>query len=376
MSPVPIYREGENFYVPHFEVKIAGHFLPNDVLRDVSQVTYKDNVNEIDSFDLVVNNWDADRQTFKYEPTDTADLWDIFDPGKELELSMGYVGNAPLMLKGQITTLEPNYPENGVPTINVRGLNVLHKFRSKQHTWSWEKKKDSDIAAEIGKQKVSDDKPGINFRVKTDPKSRAAEDDEFVFMNNQFDIVFLLERARRHNYSVFLGKDAEGEFLNFGPSDQPRQPEYELVWGKSLTSFRPTLTTANQVSKVTVKGWDRRTSKPISFTAEFPKDCKLNADQTAVARAVGASEEVITTPPVRTKQEAEKRAKDELCNFRRSLIKGSGGTVGLPKLRAGNNVKVDLGGSRFDGMYFVTATTHTIGTAGYRTNFEARREQK
>ena len=27
-------------------------------------------------------------------------------------------------------------------------------------------------------------------------------------------------------------------------------------------------------------------------------------------------------------------------------------------------------------MYFVTATTHTIGTAGYRTNFEARREQK
>ena len=104
--------------------------------------------------------------------------------------------------------------------------------------------------------------------------------------------------------------------------------------------------------------------------AEFPKDCKLNADQTAVARAVGASEEVITTPPVRTKQEAEKRAKDELCNFRRSLIKGSGVTVGLPKLRAGNNVKVDLG------MYFVTATTHTIGTAGYRTNFEARREQK
>ena len=183
MSPVPIYREGENFYVPHFEVKIAGHFLPNDVLRDVSQVTYKDNVNEIDSFDLVVNNWDADRQTFKYEPTDNADLWDIFDPGKELELSMGYVGNAPLMLKGQITTLEPNYPENGVPTINVRGLNVLHKFRSKQHTWSWEKKKDSDIAAEIGKQKVSDDKPGINFRVKTDPKSRAAEDDEFVIMN-------------------------------------------------------------------------------------------------------------------------------------------------------------------------------------------------
>jgi len=375
MSPVPIDREG-SFYVPHFEVKIAGHFLPQDVLRDVSAVTYKDTVDDIDSFDLVVNNWDADGQKFKYEPSDNADLWEIFDPGKEVELSMGYVEKAPLMLKGLITTLEPNYPESGVPTITVRGRNVLYRFRAKQHTWSWEKKRDSDIAKEIGTQKRTDNKPGIAFRVKTDPKARDAEsEEEFVFMNNQYDIMFLLDRARRHNYSVFLGRDGQGEFLNFGPSDQPRRAEYELVWGKSLTSFRPTLTTANQVSKVTVKGWDRRTSKPISHTAEFPKDCKLNFDQTAVQRAVGASEEVITNPPVRTRKEAETRAKEALCNFRRNLIKGSGATVGLPNLRAGYNVHIDLGRSRFDGTYFVTATTHTIDSNGYRTSFEARREQ-
>jgi uncharacterized protein len=377
MSPVPIYREGENFYVPHFEVKIAGHFLPKDVLRDVSSVTYKDTVDDIDSFDLVVNNWDAETQKFKYEPSDNADLWEIFDPGKEVEVSMGYVGNAPLMLRGLITTLEPNYPESGVPTITVRGRNVLFRFKDKQHTWSWENKRDSDIAVEIGKQKRSDNKPGIGFRVKTNQQARDAEqEEELVFMNNQFDIMFLLARARRHNYSVFLGRDAEGEFINFGPSDQPRRPEYELVWGKSLSSFRPTLTTANQVSKVTVKGWDRRTSKPISATAELPKDCKLNFDQTAVQRAVAASEEIITNPPARTRKEAETRAKEALCNFRRELIKGAGVTVGLPKLRAGSNVHIDLGRSRFDGMYFVTATTHTIDTNGYRTNFEARREQQ
>ena len=32
--------------------------LPRDVLRDVIQLTYKDNIKEIDSFELTVNNWD------------------------------------------------------------------------------------------------------------------------------------------------------------------------------------------------------------------------------------------------------------------------------------------------------------------------------
>ena len=51
--------EQGHFYVPQFEIKIAGANLPHNVLRDVTQVTYKDNIKEIDSFELTVNNWDA-----------------------------------------------------------------------------------------------------------------------------------------------------------------------------------------------------------------------------------------------------------------------------------------------------------------------------
>ena len=50
----------DGFYVPRFEVRIEGVGLPRDVLRDVVQVTYQDDIKEIDSFDLTVNNWDAD----------------------------------------------------------------------------------------------------------------------------------------------------------------------------------------------------------------------------------------------------------------------------------------------------------------------------
>ena len=54
-------RQGD-FYVPRYEIKIAGANLPQNVLRDVLQVTYNDNIKELDSFELTVNNWDAEKR--------------------------------------------------------------------------------------------------------------------------------------------------------------------------------------------------------------------------------------------------------------------------------------------------------------------------
>ena len=63
-----------NFYVPRFEIKIAGANLPQNVLRDVLQVTYSDNVKELDSFEFTVNNWDAEKREFKYVGSETTEF--------------------------------------------------------------------------------------------------------------------------------------------------------------------------------------------------------------------------------------------------------------------------------------------------------------
>src|ERR1700738_3950233 len=97
---VPIYRD-QGFYVPFFQVKVAGRPQGQDVVRDILQVSYKNNIQEIDSFDITINNWDAETRDFKYSDGD------LFDPGKELELWMGYYGKdrLRLMMRGQITAL-------------------------------------------------------------------------------------------------------------------------------------------------------------------------------------------------------------------------------------------------------------------------------
>ncbi len=389
MSPVPIYREGEDFFVPYFEVELAGSDLPDSVIRDVQQVTYRDSVadagpqqggggergDQIDSFELTLNNWDAEAQTFKYEPPSQPEYDGLFAPGKELWLRMGYFNNLRLMLKGQITTVEPNFTESGPATLAVRGLNALHKFRKRQHTWTWpDKEKDSNIARQIGEQRDDRNRPGLGMRVEIDPEALAAEPAEFVFMKSQYDIMFLLERARRRGYALHLNQDEEGEYLYFGPSNHVRQVTYELEWGRSLSSFRPTLTTANQAGKVTVRGWDRTSHSAFEETAAIPGDSTLNNDQVEVARDVQEREEVITNRPVRDPAEAKRLAKDILASFRRDLVRGSGVTVGLPDLRAGNRVVIRGLGARFSGSYFVTSSTHTIGLSGYKTSFECRRE--
>lgn len=409
---IPIFKESnqrgerETFYVPFFQVKIEGHNLPKDVVQDVIQLTYKDKIEDIDSFELTVNNWDALEQRFKYEPpisprqtssssqAPAMDVRELFMPGKRVEVTMGYLNNQRRMLVGDITTLQPNFPETGSPTLTVGGLNVLHGLRKAQHTYTWAKPDewtDSAIARWMGQQAVSKDAPGLGIPVET-PNAGEEMPEEFVFMQNQYDIVFLMQRARRRGYDLRLEleRDASGAErpakLIFGRAESQRDVTYELEWGKTLISFRPTLQTANQVSSVTVRGWDRRAKAAIEGKAEFANDASCNSDWgTRIARAINGREEIVELP-VFTQREAEDQAKRILQDQARHMITAQGATVGLPDLRAGNTIVVLGFGARrvggniisqsagmFDGRYFITETAHTINDQGYRTTFSARR---
>src|SRR5579859_4268140 len=270
---IPIYQQGsgtQTFYVPAFEIKMRGHGLPRDVLRDVMQVTYKDSINDdMDSVELTINNWDDTTRKFKYVGLDDSDpraSKGLFNPGQEVEVYMGYQqpfvgpGNSSalkLMMIGQVTTLEQDFPNAGSPTLQVRAQNVLRNFLKQKHTYPWKDLKDSEIAKKLGQMPVSKDHPGLGIEVRIDKESLANEARQpIVFMHDQFDLLFLLERARAHGYSVYLGQEQKKRFLYFGPSDRDTFITYKLEWGKSLVQFHPTLTTTKQVSHVTIRGWE------------------------------------------------------------------------------------------------------------------------
>ena len=66
-------KDQGHFYVPQFEVRIEGVGLPRDVLRDVREVTYHDDIDEIDGFQITVNNWDEKLRAYKYVGSETSE---------------------------------------------------------------------------------------------------------------------------------------------------------------------------------------------------------------------------------------------------------------------------------------------------------------
>lgn len=359
--------QGQDFYVPAFEVHIQGRPLGREIVRDILQVTYKDSLDEIDSFEIEINNWDDTHRTFAYSDSDT------FNPGKQVELWMGYYGRdrVQLMLRGEITSLRPSFPASGAPKLTVSGLNLLHKLRTKQESHTYANKTDSQVATQVASR--------LKIPLRTDPVGEYPHD--YLIQDNKYDIVFLMGLAKRAGYDLIVEPDESSnqDRLYFGPTITGRRPAYELKYGATLIEFQPTLTTANQVSEVTVQGWDPKAKKKISATAKRSeiknKGVGAKGGQPAIDQSFSQKEEIITHPPVQTVAEAKRRAIQALETVAADMIKGSGSTIGLPDLRAGSLLLIEGLGTRFSGHYTVTSTTHTSGDSGYTTQFECRREE-
>jgi len=360
---IEIYQ-GQDFYVPAFEVKLANRPAGQEVIRDIMSVTYKDSGSDIDSFELSINNWDAATRAFKY-----SDL-KLFDPGKQLDLSLGYQGKLRKVITGEITSLRPSFPAGGGSTLAVSGLNVLHRFRTKQESRTYTNVTDSQVARAIAQ------------RLNVDIEAKGASDEprfRYLIQDNQYDIIFLMGRARRIGYEIVVEEGKSRPLLKYQPSTASFRPTYRLTYGRSLIEFQPELTTANQVGKVTVRGWDNVRKEKIEFTATR-KDIRTKGvgskgGQKEIEEAIDKKAEIIATKPVESKAEARKLAIEILDGIAKELVKGRGSVPGLPDLRAGTVLEIDGLGDRFSGRYYVTGTTHSIGTGGYTTQFECRREE-
>jgi phage protein D len=390
-------RKYGDFYVPRFEIVASGSGLDARVLRDVTQVTYNDSISEIDSFDITVANWDTDpkQRRFRYVGAEKSvmgatPLERLFNPcAGEFELKLGYGTELMPMTRGSTTTLEPTFPSGAAPTLTVRLLNVLHKLRTKQHRDHWPNQrvasgqmKISKIAQDIGTRKIDGERFPLEIRVS---KKAIGEEPllDYLAQDNQHDIDFLLLEARKIGYVVYVDREKQGnkdkEFLYFGPSDDqhPGVPrtQYELVWGVSLIDFTPKLQTANQVRSVTVKGRNRQTNKAIVEKATLD-DVDINSDLKPLLTQAGCQprEDTVVNEPMYNEAQAKRRAKALLSDKLKQMVEATGTSVGLPDMRAGQQLLIRGLGARFSGTYFVTKTTHTLNDSGYITKFTARRE--
>lgn len=357
MTAPAISQLGTDFWVPNFDVKVGGKPVDRKTIRDILSVSFRDSLKGIDSFELVVNNWDEERRILKYSDGD------LFSPGQKVELKLGYRDKelVPVLI-GEITSLTPRFPAGGVPAMSVGGLSILHRLRKEPQSAVYEDKTETEIAKEVAGR--------LGIRIET--KERVGSGSKpvpYVVQHSEQDITFLMKRARETGYELTVFETADGEpSLYYAPPQDADEIPFKLTWGGSLLSFNPRLTTAKQVGSVTVRAWNPTAKKMIEAKAE-----RTGADE-PFSDAFNERREIISDTPVRNEAQAKQLAEAALTSIQQQYITASGSTVGLPELRTGRKVQIDGLGERFSGEYFITATTHTLGDGGYKTSFESRRE--
>lgn len=387
MTTTPIYQ-GQDFYAPQFEIKLLGQRLSQAVMRDVLEVSYRDSLDKLDSFEFTLHDWDPVKRVPKYSsPYNTGGQSETMangeavpnlDPGAKVELRMGYYGAAGLrlMMTGQIVSLSPSFPSSGTPTLRVRALSLLYTLQRAQTVQPFENKTDCEIAEAIAGDL------DIDIEI---PAGQSAQEQphEYIIVNNEYPIIFLLGRARRLGYDLYVKvPEGDGDPVLFFGKTPISDVTYELTWGKSLVQFTPTLKTKGQIAKVVVRGWNPRaqgndrvitgeaTWDDLDPRPDMPDHELLSRIDSALAETYEA---VVDNPP-QTQQQADEMARGILADKVKDLVTGRGSTVGLPDLRAGRTVVINGLGLRYSGKYLITETTHKIGAQGYTTEFTARME--
>ena len=377
----PIYIN-ENFLAPQFVLKLKGQNLGNNVVKDVLQVSYKDDLENLDAFEFSLHDWDPLLNTTKYSspfdengqlkkvPGTNEDIPN-FEPGAEIDLFMGYYGatELTLMMSGKIASAAVSFPASGAPILTVRVLNLLFDLQRTQQNLTFENKTPSEIASEIARE--------LNIPIET--KTGLEQSIEFIGMNNEYPILFLMRLSRKLGYDLYVDTTNPKEHkLFFGIKSEPQA--FELSWGKSLIQFTPVLKLKDLKKKVVVRGWDPLKSgneRVIAGEATW-SDLNVNMpDRQLLNQLEFASEnavEEITEQPVSSEQAATELAKAALRKIMQQVITGSGSTVGTTKLRAGIKVELKGLGNRYSAQYLINESNHKIDQSGYTTSFSARME--
>jgi len=342
--------------VPQFKVLANGRELAVELAVDVIAVTVSHYTQGADVFIIEINNWNSDRQEFKWIDDDQ------FAVGVELEIKMGYLDHIKTLMKGEITALEPEFHADLAPRLKIQGYDRLHRFRRGRKTRTFIDMKDSQVAEQIAR----------DLRLQSQVVDTQIIH-PYLLQNNQTSLDFLQERARRIRYEV----DVMDRTLVFRPVPNEQGKVTTLAFGDKLKAFYPRLSTLGQVSEVVVQGWNPQTKEAIVSRARVGDEISQMAGSTSgpalTERTFGATQTRLVDHHLFSQTEAEQIAKAQYNAMALEFITGEGTAIGDPELVAGEVIELTRLGQRFSGFYYVTATTHVINQQGYATLFCAQR---
>jgi len=348
-----------NFYVPDYRIVVNEKDLLRQLFMEIASVQVDTTLKGGDRFSFTVNS------TFNFQKREFEHLEDTFAFGNSVLIYMGYQNGKglPVMIMGKITAVQTSFPASGLPQINVSGYDLTYCMgKGRKSRPPWTNKTDSYVVSKVAEEY------GLNPQV-VDTKVEHPT----THQSQESDAEFLERLTTRNGYECFaIKKD-----LYFRPP--PKKEEgavLSLEWGKGLLSFSPEINLAEQISKVEVRGWDINSKQEIVGKAEAGEEPARAPGRLSGAEVVKKvcreQGEMKVREAVFSQQEAKRRAEAILKERSELFVQGSGESIGMPEIRAGNFIELKGMGQLFSRPYYIQQSTHTINSSGYRTTFKTK----
>jgi len=336
--------------VTDIAIKVDGQELQAPVYPKVLEVVVDQHVYLPGMFTLRLQ--DADLKLLDEGP---------FDLTKSVEISAKKAGGQMVVLmKGEITALEPIFNDGMKAELIVSGYDRLHRLYREVKSKTYLNVKDSDLASQIASS--------AGLRVDAQQTQTIYD---HLYQHNQSDLNFLMQRAWRIAFECFVD---DGKLVFRKPLQD--DASVTLKWGEELRTFQPRMTLAEQVEETIVKGWDVSKKEVIIGRANrgqlYPK-IKESDDVGKWASALGShSKMVIVDQPVFSQSEADLLAAARLDEISGAFVEAEGIAFRRPDIKAGKVVKLEKLGKRLSGNYLVTHAAHRYTSAGIETTFAVR----
>ncbi|GAA1604145.1 VgrG-related protein [Streptomyces globosus] len=342
----------ENTYTTLLHVQLGGAVLPDPLAALLTEGWVDASVNVPSAFQLVFTDGDSSlTQLYPQLAVGSKAVISPFADG---------VRGTPL-ITGEVTAVEVDTEPGAGRRLVLRGYDPGHRLLRNRRVAGYPQMTASDIVRRIAAQ------CGLVLgRVDATPTVY-----ELATQPNITDWDYLARLAAENDVRLSFDPDGRLEFAALRPaSGAPAdttpalQSPYVLEWGHNVLQSRVALTSAGQVQRVTVRGWDMLAKRPLAAPAPAGSSADVLADVSAeqLAAPFGRAELDATRTPYTAPSEVAHAARALADDVAGSFAELEVAVTGNPGLLPGRPVAVKGAGFPFEGKYTATGVRHVFAS--------------
>lgn len=328
-------------------IKVNGSVLEDTIMVVSLEVNYK--INRVPVAQIVIaENVDLEMGEFMIDDA-------VFEPGKEIEVSVGYENSNTVVFKGLIikNSLRANGQEATTIVLDCRS--ELIKMTLVKNNKVFIKQKDSDVISAL----ISD--AGLSATVDATDTQHAQ-----LFQYHSTDWDFMLNRAEANG--LYLFPNPTGIKVGAPTFDSA---VYTLTYGVDIIRADLVLDAQNQYNNVEAYSWDANKQEVVVSTSTEPA---VNSQGNI---STGTLKDVVGSPTYKqyaagfvAKPELDAWTKGRIERARLSRIGGTVDSMGSADVSVGDIVELAKISQKFNGSAYVSGVRHTVSEGTWTTSLQ------